>query len=78
MAKRPAEYPHPNYPPHVSYRSGCKVSWLTYDKHEDAEVASKAAATEGDYLAQHGYDYGYCNPGTITTLKSGQFEVCIP
>ena len=34
------------YPKEISMRSGCKVSWLTYDNLSDAKKASEIAIQE--------------------------------
>ena len=67
-----------DYPEHQDFRSGCKVSWRIYDKRDDAEEASKVAAKEARRQASLGYDFGYCSPGSIDTLRDGRFEVCCP
>jgi len=59
-------------------RTGCKVSWLIYSKLADAEAASDAALFNSQIAASQGYDFGYCAPGSIETLKDGRYEVCIP
>jgi len=66
-----------DYPAAQDLRSGCKVSWMTYDKREDAEACSEAAHWNAAIKWDLGYDFGYCSPGSITE-KDGRFEVCIP
>ena len=67
-----------SYPPPLSQRSGCKVGWLIYASKTEAEAAAKFAVVEASRREAEGYDFGYCAPGSITELKDGTFEVCIP
>jgi hypothetical protein len=66
------------YPKEQAYRGGCKVSWLTYDKREDAEEASRIAISERDHLWGLGYDFGWCLPGEIVETSGGKFVVTVP
>lgn len=69
---------HMPYPKEQDFTVGCKVSWYIYDKKEDAEAASKAARNNAIIYAHMGYDFGFQSPGSITKLKDGRYEVCIP
>ena len=68
-----AKYPDPD-----DSRTGCKVGWYIYRNKSDADACSKAAQHNAVIQASLGYDFGYCCPGSITTLDDGRFEVCIP
>jgi hypothetical protein len=74
MAKR---VPRFVYPTPVDRRGGCKVSWNYYDNEADAKQASAVAIQEAEYVAELGYDFGYCSPGSIA-LVNGRYEVCLP
>lgn len=79
MAKKQLRFVYPEY---QDLRVGCKVKWYYYKNRKDAETASKVAYEEGIYYAGKGYDYGYCQPGSIMEVKKGKyaglFEVCLP
>ena len=67
----------PNPPAHISVRSGCKVHWRTYATEADAKLASTYARDLAVEYAAQGYDYGYCQPGSIERVQDG-WEVCWP
>lgn len=67
-----------DYPKTDAVRSGCKVGWRIYTDRHDAEVCAEAARWNAVIQESHGYDFGYCMPGSITVLEDGRFEVCIP
>lgn len=62
----------------ISKRSGCKVAWATYANREDAEKRAVFAKREAQISYDLGYDFGYLEPGTITELANGTFEVVLP
>lgn len=64
------------YPTPERQENGCKVSWLIYDKIEDAMEAAKAAYHNAQLDASLGYDFGFQTPGKIT-VEDNQFRVCI-
>lgn len=66
------------YPPTEDIRSGCKVGWRRYTKKADAKACAEAAKHNAAIDRDLGYDFGFCTPGSIETLKDGRFEVCIP
>lgn len=66
------------YPQEEDSRCGCKVSWYYYKDRAMAEKAAEAAKHNAILDAQRGYDFGFQSPGTITKMKNGLFEVCIP
>lgn len=66
------------YPKPVSQRSGCKVSWHTYDDRAKAEECAIAAKHNAEIAEAQGYDFGYQCPGSIDTKADGTFEVTLP
>ena len=67
------------YPKEISMRSGCKVSWLTYDNLSDATKASEVAIQEGYRLEDLGYDFGFQSIGYISKTKDkDEWTVVIP
>jgi hypothetical protein len=66
------------YPDYDHLRVGRKVSWYIYKDRALAEQASVAANHNKIIGWRQGYDYGYCDPGSITQLADGRYEVCIP
>lgn len=63
-------------------RIGSKVSWEYYRTPEGAQRAANRAKIDAARLADLGYDFGYCAPGTIKPIPFGDgsmgYEVCIP
>jgi len=70
--------PKYDYPEPQKKEIGCKVSWYTYDKIEDAEKASQIAKEDAIETASMGFDFGYLTPSTITKNDDGTFTVVIP
>lgn len=67
------------YPKEINMRSGCKVSWLTYDNLSDAKKASEIAIQESYRLEALGYDFGFQSPGYISKTKDkDEWTVTIP
>ncbi len=66
----------------VDSRCGCKVSWKTYKKREDAETASVYAKERAELFEAKGYDFGFMVPGTISPVHhpvhGDCFEVVFP
>jgi hypothetical protein len=65
------EHPHPLYT-----HSGCKVGWCVFATEEEAKVAAKNARENGIRKAERGYDFGYCEPGSIEEVTV--YKVCVP
>lgn len=83
MPRKPAQkYNYANelkgYPAPDDRRSGNKVAWNTYAMRSKATLCASAAKHNARILLGQGYDFGYQEPGTVTTLEDGRFEVCIP
>ena len=53
-----------------AYKSGLKVSWNLYQDVKDAQLASVAAAFNGYYRMEQGFDAGYQSPGSITKISA--------
>lgn len=70
------------YPKAQKTRSGNKVAWLYFADKTDAEKAREAALKEAQRMANNGYDFGFCAPGELREMKTGEyaglFQVCIP
>jgi hypothetical protein len=66
------------YPEPLRTRSGNKVAWNIYASEEEARVTSRVAVHNASIKEKQGYDFGFCSPGSIKKLDSGEFEVCIP
>lgn len=67
------------YPQPLAHRSGCRVTWLTYDNEIDARAAAMVAVHEANELEQRGYDFGFAAPGSIRhDAETGTYTVCIP
>jgi hypothetical protein len=84
--KQPWQVWH-QYPKPDDQRSGCKVSWYYYKDRAAAEACAAAAKHNAVIQESHGYDFGYCAPGSITQITKayggsdqmiGMFEVCLP
>ena len=67
-----------DYPPRLKEEQGCKVGWYTFAKEADAKVAANLAEEDAKELWAMGYDFGFQQPGSITELKDGTFQVVIP
>ena len=76
-----------DYPAPDDRRSGCKESWNYYKDRAAAELCAAAAKHNAVIQESHGYDFGYCSPGSITEMTEpfggsdrmvGWFEVCLP
>jgi len=81
QGKRARNRACPNYLPYpqaYTYRAGCKVAWHIYRSMEEAQNCAAAAKHNAAIQAGLGFDFGYCSPGSITTLPDGRFEVCVP
>lgn len=68
-------YPYPKEI--IRHRSGCKVSWNTYEKEETAREAAMAAQLNASNMECLGFDFGFCVPGEVKKVSDG-WEVCIP
>lgn len=66
------------YPEPAEDKSGCKVCWRYYKTEAEAKECSKVAIHNAKIDSYHGYDYGYCSPGSIKETDDGLFEVCCP
>lgn len=66
------------YPTPTRTRSGNKVSWNYYTNKKDTRECALAAKHNAEIRERQGYDFGYLSPGSIHTLDSGEFEVCLP
>lgn len=71
--KKSFEYPKP-----LSERSGSKVGWKMYATKKEADVAAAVARKHAIEREAHGYDFGFCSPGSITKLDDGTYGVCVP
>lgn len=67
------EYPND----YVTWKSGCKVGWITYKSKKLANQASKIARFNAQYLWNQGFDFGYASPGQIVKTEKG-WMVTIP
>ena len=82
MSKQPKSQ-YKSYPEADGLRSGCKVSWRYYKDRAKAEECAKAAKWNAGIQRGQGYDFGYCDPGSISkahenSLFVGMWEVCLP
>lgn len=68
----------PPCPERIGFRAGCKVCWHEFATLADAEIASKWASLEAEYLSYFGYEYGYFQGGEIRETDSGTFTVVFP
>lgn len=71
-----------NYPEPQAIVSGSKVARYYYTNLAQALIAGKMARMEAANLAAQGYDFGYCAPGSVTSINEGPYkgmhEVTIP
>lgn len=65
------------YPEPKSSRSGCKVSWNTYETEAEAKVCAEAAKHNARIKEAEGFDFGYQCPGFIRKVDDG-YEVTLP
>lgn len=78
MKTKKPKYDFRPYPEPVRTRSGAKVGWNYYTDKTAAEECSAAAQHNAGIKWELGYDFGYCSPGSIKKLDSGEYEVCLP
>lgn len=82
--KKMAAYTHAPYPQEDDFECGCKVSWNYYHDKAKAEECAKAAEQNREWSLAHGYDFGFCWPGTIEKVdnpeskRHGMYRVCLP
>lgn len=62
---------------YISWTSGCKVGWITYDDKQKAEKCSEIAKHNANILLAYGFDFGYQFPGAILETEEG-YKVTIP
>ena len=71
-----------NYPKEDAYRGGCRVSWNYYKNKAKAEKCAAIAKANAQILSREGYDFGFCMPGSVYKIPSGEhegkYEVCLP
>lgn len=66
------------YPKADRIESGSKVCWRHYTDQTDADRAAEIARKEARDMERRGYDFGFCQPGSISTTSGGLFRVCCP
>lgn len=64
----------------VGHEHGCKVSWRFYKTRDEANAAAKIADHNARIDEASGYDFGFCSPGIIDYVDTGDhaglYRVC--